>query len=555
MARRSVSDPATNYARAIVSGRRISCLTVKQACQRHLDDIDAGRFTWDPEASNRIADYLSIFRHYKGQWAGRNFVVEDWQRFVLGSIFGWKKPNGRRRYKHAYIEVPRKNGKTLLAAGVGLYMMAADGEAGAEVYSAATKKDQAKILWKDAKTMLEQCAEESFVRAFHTTRNPPLIECESTHSTFVPLSRESSNLDGLNPHCILADELHAWKDPDLWNVLNSALGSRAQPLFLQITTAGYVREGICRAQQRHVKSILNGTYEGENYFGFIASADDDDDETSERTWRKANPNWGVSVLVDGMRESYELAQSNPDLRLDWRVKRLNIWAAVAKEWLPMRHWKNCRREIELQELEGARCFAGLDLAQVRDLSALVLYFPPAGEIAEATIIPFFWCPEENIRERSKTDRLPYYTWTERGLIRATPGNVTDYRVIERDILEIAGRYKLEAIAFDRTFSGAIVQNLTESGIEMLQHGQGFRDMSAPSKELERLVVGEKVNHLGHPILTWMAEHCVTAIDAAGNIKPDKGKSEEKIDGISALVMAIGASLTEESESELLFEVW
>ncbi len=553
--KRHASHPAHDYARCVVTGKRPACLTVRQACQRHLDDLEEGRFTFDPQRASHPVRFISKFRHYKGQWAGRPFEVEPWQAFILASLFGWLRPDGLRRYRYAFIEVPRKNGKTLLAAGIGIYMLTADGEGGPEIHSAATKEDQAKILWRDAKTMIQKCGDAEFSGQFDIKKNPAVIELPENSGRFTPLSSDDKTGDGLNPHCVLVDELHAWRDPALWNVLNSALGARSQPLFFQITTAGYVTEGICRQQERLVRSMLNRTFENDSYFGFIAAADEGDAVDDERTWRKANPNYGVSVLVDGMRDSYNIAVTDPQLMVDFKVKKLNIWTTAAKAWLNMEEWKECFQEFDTAELEGMTCYGGLDLAQVRDLSALALLFPPQDGLEQWTALLKFWCPADNIPERSRRDRVPYQTWCERGFIEATPGNVTDYNWIQTRLIELAAQYDFQGVAYDRTFAGQIVQNLTDEGIEMVQHGQGFLGMSSPTKEFERMVAGRELNHLGNPVLQWMAENVVVAMDSHANIKPDKRKSEEKIDGISALIMALGLALVKEDDGAGLFEVW
>lgn len=453
-------DRATEYAKAVAGRKILACEWVRLACRRHLADLKRRDLVWDAAAADRIIRFAGKFRHYKGQWAGQIFRVEPWQAFILGSLFGWKHLDGRRRFSHAYIEVPRKNGKTFFASVIGLYMLCADKEGGAEVYAAATKADQAKIVWKDACKLIQRSKDKGFIAKFDIRKNPAVIEHLDSDSVFSPLSREASNLDGLNPHCIIADELHAWKDAELWNVLNSALGARHQPLFVQITTAGYLTEGVCRDQQRHVQSVLRGDYDNDGYFGIIYTTDKSDSPHDERAWQKANPNWGVSVLVESMRSAYKLAKPKPTTWIDFEVKRLNRWATASKGWLNMLRWADCAfGDVEIESLKGKRCFAGLDLAQVNDLSALVLLFPPQDGVPRWTVLPFFWCPEDDIDERSTQARVPYRDWVEQGLIEATPGNVTDYNFIEAKIVEIARIYDIKSIAFDRTFSGAIMQNL------------------------------------------------------------------------------------------------
>lgn len=569
-----MNNPVQTYVDQVLSSQIEVCRWARLACERHNRDLTRDDIYFDLEAAIRPLKYISRLKHYKGQWAGQPFRSELWQAFVVGSLFGWKlKETGERRFRYGYIEVPRKNGKTLLGAGVAKYLAEADGEAGAEVYIAATKEDQAKILFNDVVAMTQSVAEPEYLKRFRFYRKPAWMSIESTHSFIKPLSRESKSLDGLNPHGIVADELHAWTTPDLWNVLNSALGSRRQPLFVQITTAGNILHGVCIEQQETVKSILNGTFENDAYFGIIYTLDKEDlinDEGNrdltllreERLWKKANPNYGVSVLSRAAKEAYVTASAPSaagNLFSDLQTKRFNIWVNAAESWIEILDWQECHEDFDPEKLKGMRCFGGLDLAQVRDLSAYALLFPPQEGLDRWVPLVHYWCPEENIDKRSKADRVPYREWQDKGYITATPGRVTDYNFIHEGILASTQRYDVVSVAFDRTFSGQMIQNLTHEGIDMVRFGQGFVSMSTPCNEFHRMVLGQEINHLNNPVLTWNVENAVVRRDPAGNIKIDKGDTKEekrraekkRVDGLVATVMALGLRLAEDERAPMI----
>ena len=551
---------ATQYALSVESGETLACEWVRLACDRHLRDLERDDIRFDEAAADRAIGFTESFRHYKGQWAGQPFVLEPWQKFIVGSIFGWKKANGLRRYSHAYVAVPRKNGKSILAAAIGVYMLVADGEGGAEVYSAATKIDQAKIVFEDARVMIQKSKDTGFCSLFNHRKQPAVIEVPTTNSSFRPLSREADNLDGLNPHCAIFDELHACRNPDLWAVINSAFGARSQPLFLQITTAGSNSEGICMDQERHVKSVLQGEVCDDSYFGIVFTTDTEDPIENPATWRKANPNYGVSVQEEAFEAAYERAKSSPRLLADFRTKRLNQWVSVSDGWLDMLKWKDCLEEgVSEEDLLGCYCYGGLDLAQVSDISAFVMLFPPQADFKKWQILPRFFCPEETINERERASQLPYRSWKEEGLIIETPGEVTDFRFVNKQIIQDYSDYDIRSIAFDRTFAHAMIQELQDEGIDVVSFGQGFVSMSTPSKEFERLVIGKELNHFDNKLLTWMAGNTITRTDPAANIKPDKsGDQSKKIDGIVATIMALGVAHAGgelEDETECPIDFW
>lgn len=533
--------PTHQYAQDVLAGNIISGELIVAACSRHITDLKREKkaafpFYFDADAATLILDFCPILSHYKGEFSGQPFIPEPWQCFILGNIFGWKhKDSGLRRFRTAYIEVPRKNGKTFLASAIGLAGMLIDGEHGAEIYSAATKKDQAKLLWNDACQMVRKSpALSRRIRKYVTA-----LTIAETSTKFEPLGADSKTLDGLNPHMVLADELHAWPTPDLWNVLAEAMGARTQPLMCAITTAGYDREGICFQWRTHCRNILSKEgYSDDTTFGYIATIDEDDDWEDETTWAKANPNLGVSKSLDWMRLECDRARHMPSALNSFLTKQLNVWTDSAQGWLDMRRWDACGEvEVPDSSLIGQECYAGLDLSSTSDISALVLAFPR--EDGLVAVRCFFFCPEDNARERAKRDRVPYVEWQRDGHMIATPGNIIDYAFIRAKLNALADEYDIREVAYDRWNSSQIVIELAEDGATMVPFGQGYASMNPAAKALERYVAGTKLAHGNHSVLSWMARNAVVRRDPAGNIKPDKEKAQDKIDGIVALCMALG----------------
>lgn len=545
--------PTTTYANEIVSGNAPACKWARLAAERHLRDLERERedIYFDTEAADHAIGFIESMKHYKGRWAGQNLMLLPWQKFVVGSIFGWKKPNGKRRFSHAYVAVPRKNGKSTLAAAIGNYMLVADGEPAAEVYCAATTISQSRIVWNDASQMIKRSGDEAFASLFTHRKQPASIEFDET-SCFKPLSREADNLDGLNPSCAILDELHAHKSADLHNVINSAFGAREQPLLLSITTAGSNTEGICKDIEDHVKAVLEQTTEDDSYFGIVFTIDKGDPISDPKSWAKANPNFGESVYEDSFTDAYNRAKSSPRLLADFKTKRLNVWVSVNDGWLDMLKWDECiEPEVTEEDLLGCYCYAGLDLAQVSDLSAFALLFPPQDGFEKWQLLVRFFAPADAIDGSERKTLVPYRPWRDEGLIFETPGNVTDYRFVNKQILKDFKDFDIRTLAFDRTFSHAMIQELQDEGIDVAAFGQGFVSMSTPSKDFERMVLGCELNHFGNKVLTWMASNVAIKLDPAGNIKPDKssgsGSGSKKIDGIVAAIMALGVAL---ADSEL-----
>jgi len=484
-------------------------------------------------AEAAIRFFERIIRHTKGQWAGQTFALQPWQKDqVIGPLFGWKRPNGTRRYRRAYVEIPRKQGKSTIASGIALLLLLADNEPGAEIYSAAADRSQAAIVFDQAKQFVE--GSPILQREVKVYRSH--LAVPRTNSVYRVLSADAFTKHGLNAHGIVVDELHAQPNRELWDVLATSMGARRQPLMVAITTAGFDRNSICWEQHEHARQVLDGTVADQEYFAYIAAADQDDDWTSPATWRKANPSLGVTVSEEYLAGECARALASPAYQNTFRRLYLNQWTSQDARWLDMRAWDACGKS--LPDLSGRPCYGGLDLASTTDIAAFVLAFPPVEEGEPMWLLPNFWIPDANMIERVRRDRVPYDAWVRDGLVHATPGNVIDYRRIQAVIEELGQAYDIREMAFDRWGATAISQGLTDAGFTMAQMGQGYASMSAPTKELLRLVLSGEIAHGGHPVLRWMADNVTTEEDAAGNIKPSKAKSREKIDGVVASIMAI-----------------
>lgn len=548
----------TLYARDVVAGDVAAGYLVRLACQRHLDDLEHGAergLRFDEEAADKALKFFGFLRLAEGEHAGKPFTLQSWQVFVVGSLFGWKRRDGNRRFRTSYAEIGKGNGKSPMAGGIGLYLLVADGEAGAEIYSAATTRDQAKILFRDAENMVDASPALS-ARIDKSVGN---LACAATNSFFRPVSSEHRGLDGKRVHGALIDELHEHASSIVADKMRAGTKGRRQALIFEITNSGYDRHSVCWQHHEYSRQVLEGSLQNDSWFAYVCGLDpcdacfaqglrqpkdgcsDCDDWRDEAVWIKANPNLGVSITHTYLREQVDEAIGMPSKQNI--VKRLSfcVWTEQVTRWLQLDAWDECGMvPVRAELLTGRRCYAGLDLASTGDLTALVLVFPD-DERDGLDLLAWFWCPSEGIRQRSNAG-VPYDQWVSQGLIEATEGNVVDYDVIEAKIKDLADTFDLAESAYDRWNSTQLVTNLVRDGATMVPFGQGFASMSAPSKELERLVTGKKLRHGGNPVLRWMASNVAIAQDPAGNIKPDREHSSEKIDGVVAAVMAIGRAM-------------
>lgn len=529
-----------------------ACKWVRLACQRHLDDLEHGeeRGLWfDYDAAQLVINFFGLLKHSKGEWAGQPMRLEPWQQFTIWVFFGWKREDGTRRFRTFYEEIARKNGKSTMGAGIGLYLMVADQEPGAEIYSAATKKDQAKITFEEAQRMVK--ASPALRR--HLTIYKNNIHIAETASKFEPLGRDTDSMDGKNVHGAIIDELHAHKTGDMVDVLETARSARRQPVQFEITTSGFDRQSICFQHNEYTQKVLEGVIEDDTWFGIIFTIDQGDDIDDERNWYKANPNLGISKKIEYMREQHQKAKEMPSrmnafLRLD-----LDVWTQSEVKWVDLEHWMQCGKAVDANGLRGRKAYGGLDLSSTTDITAFVLVFPPQASEDEYQVLFRFWVPDEAMHKRSHNDRVPYDAWVRQGYIEATPGNVIDYGFVLDQIDEDAQAYDLDEIAFDRWGATQIIQAIDEKELTCVQFGQGFMSMSPPMKELEKLILSHKIAHGNNPVINWMADNLVALMDAAGNIKPDKQRSREKIDGMVALIMALDRALRHENSGKSIYD--
>lgn len=542
--RHAITDPVEAYAAQVVELRTVAGRLVRQAAERHLDDLSRGHergLRWDAESAARaIAFFPAVLRHSKGQFAGTPFALLDWQNFVIGSIFGWKL-GPIRRFRTAFVATARKNGKSSLAAGIGLKALVDEDEPGAEIYSAATTREQARIVFTEAERM-RQASPALMRRITPTMNNLAVLE---TASWFRPLSADASKMDGLNVFVALVDEVHEHPTGDVIEKLDTGMGARLQPLMYETTTAGVNRHSVCYQHWDFSAKVLGGQIPAETadrWFAYIATVDDDDDWQDELAWRKANPSIGSLLKIEDLRAEVALARELPSKQNSIRRLRLNQWTQQVVRWLDMDVWAANGGPIDVERLRGRRCYGGLDLARVNDLTSLALLFPPVLPGERWHILWRHWCPADDIQERSKRDRAPYQVWHEQGHLQATDGNTTDFKFVEADILRLAGLYDIVDLAFDRTFAGELVRNLQDENLTLTEFGQGFLSMGPASAELERRLLARELCHGDDPVASWCASNVSVRRDPAGNLKPDKEKSTERIDPIVALIMAVGRSM-------------
>lgn len=552
------------YARGVLSGRIPACSLVKKTCERQLDDLDrygdGKRFIYDAEAGDRICWFIEHLTHVKGELAGQEIKLEPWQVFILHTTFSWKTTEGIRRFRRVYIEVPRGNGKSSLSSGVALFCLCGDREPGAEVYSFATTRDQAKIVFGDAKEMARQ--NPKLKRAFDLQVLATSLYVPKTNSYFQDKSAEGSTLDGLNTHLAVIDELHAHKTRAVYDVVETSLGKRRNSLMWVITTAGFDTAGICYEVRSFVKQILNKEAQDESQFGIIYGLDEGDDWTSEEALQKANPNWGVSVRPEIITSLQAKAIARPSAANNFKTKHLDVWCSAASSWMDMPAWNLCRRSIALSDFEGFDCYMGLDLGAKNDLTAKVLVFP-VEENGRLNYYVFgtYYAPRAALL---KSGNSQYDGWETLGYLKVTEGAVTDFNQIEANILEDCSRFRVKSVAYDPWQSTQLATRLSDNDVPMVEYRNTVQNMSDPMKWLEALVQDKRLIHEGDPALTWMMGNVVAKRDFKDNVFPRKEVYENKIDGAVALIMALGLCVNEENagafqeyeaDSEVPFFSW
>lgn len=529
-------DRVTEYAKKVVSGDIIAGELVILACERHLRDLEKSKkdrkfeYKFDLKRSEWCLDFFSFLNHSKGKWAGTPVKLELWQCFCIGSVFGWvNKKTGFRKYRTAYEQVARKNGKSTKLAGVGIIGLVGDGEEGAEVYSAATKKDQARIIFDEAKRMVKNSPYiKKMVSIYSNNLNVP-----DTNSKFEPLSKDSDSLDGLNVSLGVIDELHAHKTREIFDVIDTATSARTQPIIYIITTAGFNVHGICYEKYDYAIKVLKGVVDDDSFFAYIAQIDDGDDWEDESCWIKANPNLHVSVDIEDLRRKAKQAKEIPAALNNFLTKHLNVWTTAESRWMDMIKWKACDKDIPYELLIGRACYVGLDLSSALDLSSVNFEFPlDDGEFAN---ISHSFTPEDTVQEKIKKDGVPYDAWIREGYMTATPGDVIDQDWIESYILAKSKLYDIREINYDPWNASQFAIRMQNHGLEVVEIRQGFQTLSEPTKDINKLVVSKKLIHGNNPLLNWAMSNVICKEDPAGNIKPDKSKTTFRIDPAVALV--------------------
>lgn len=535
------------FIRKCTDGVSIVSTYARKAVERHLLDMEKSKdkdfgFYFDVDAAERV---LTVFTHFKfaqGKWSKKPFELHDWQAFILWCAYGWKrKDNGWRKYSKIYIKVARKNGKTEFMAAIGMYGQHFDEyEKDRQVFWFATKRDQAAIGFKKQKAMAGLLMQDSPLFATKARILQYRISGRDDLGFTTYLGKDSKAEDGHDPFYGLCDEYHAHPNNEMVGVIESGMGARESPMTWMITTAGTNSEGPCARFEKTCKQILDGVIHSDEILPLIFDLDENDDENDPENWPKANPSIGASVTIDYLkREHSKSLTEGVESRNNFYTKNLNKWLKTSQGWMSDADWMAGIEIIEEDELTGSLCFGGLDLASVSDITTLVYEFPSVDDDGVTKSIMRAWVPEDTAHKRYRLDGVPYLDWIEQGILTATPGNVTDYNFIKKQILDDCEKFNVHSIAYDRYNASQLVIDLQDEGIKMTPFSQRATVISAPIKDMERLRLTQKYNHGGNPMLRWMCSNVAVKISAEGDIKFDKDKSSDKIDGMVSAAMAHG----------------
>lgn len=544
------------YCADIISGKIPACNYVKLAVQRHLADLKkqdrkSFPFRFDERKGNRVCNFIEKLPHIKGKWAGSPIRLEPWQKFILTCLFGWvKKSDGYRRFSELYLEVPRKNAKSTLAAGIGLYMLTEDGEPGAEVYSGATSEKQAWEVFGPARLMAMRGSDhgDTFKGNYGVSVNAKNLSILHTASKFEPIIGNPG--DGASPHCAIVDEFHEHKTPDLYDTMVTGMGARTQPLNLIITTAGSNLGGPCYSKRDQIVKILRGVYENDDVFGIIYTLDDEDDWTDFTNWRKANPNFGVSVYEDFLKKRYLDAKQRTDKQNIIRCKHLNQWMNAGTAWMDMQKWNRCAdTTLSIDDFRGRKCIAALDLSTKIDLTAKIRLFVENGDYY---IFGRYYLPESTVELGENTH---YQGWVKDGWIQQTMGDTIDFELIEEELRQDCQHFEMVDIAYDPWQATQLALRMQAEGAPMVEYRNTVGTMSEPMKQVQALVYSRRIHHNGDPVLAWMMSNVVARIDKKDNIFPNKERYENKIDGVVALIMAMGRATLIPEVSLPVVDVW
>ncbi len=544
---------AERYIADVLSGKIKVSATTLLTFKRHARDLRVAPergWYFDKRAAERVFDFCTLLKHSPDKNTWQPFSPEPWQAAIIYIIFGWKKKGDTRRFNYAYIEIPKKNGKTTFAAVFANYLLFFDGEEEAEVYCAATVEKQARLCFTMAKKMIEHSPALK-KRTRILTKN---INIPASSSKMEMLGRDSESMEGINPSGAVIDEYHVWKNNEVFENIQSATVNRRQPLVIIITTSGRDKTLPCFSYRQLCIDVLKGILTQNDTFAIIYTPDDGDDWKKESAWKKANPNYGISVIPERFKSEFQGAVNDPRKEVSFKTKNLNIWVDAPEVWMPDDKWMLCSHGTRAADLKGQPCWWGLDLASHVDINALALYFP--GFNGKHVCMLFYWIPEAKIHE--KADRVDYALWAKSGYIKTTPGDVIDIETQVSDIMQISKEYLCMNLSYDpaKAYHG-VIQGLIRAGFDQTKmdpFAQGIMNMSAPTKEFERLVMSAELDHLNDPVLRWMLSNVQIYQDINNNIKPDKKRSREKIDGIVALITAIGGymSLNDASDKKEIY---
>lgn len=559
-------EKANKYAQDVVSGKIAACRYIKKACQRHLDDLEKQRdlafpYYFDSEKAEKACKFIQYLPHTKGNWALRrqSITLETWQLFIISNAFGWlRKSNNLRKYRQVYTEIPRKNGKSAISAGVGLYMFCMDNEFGAEIYSGATTEKQAWEVFRPARLMCKKT--DLLCRTFGIEVNASNLNRPTDGSRFEPLIGTPG--DGQSPSCAIVDEYHEHKDDELYTTMLTGMGARKQPLMWIITTAGYNIEGPCYDKRREVIDMLNGTTPNDELFGMIYTIDEDDDWTDPAILRKANPNFDISVYGDYLESQQKQAINNPRFTNKFKTKHLNVWVSAKESFFNMVSWENCRDDsLTLDDFAGEDVVLGLDMARKLDMNSLVPVFTRMidGKRHYYCIAPKFFVPEDTIFSTDTALKRvvdKYQKWVVSGHLTATDGAEVDYREILETIKDTNKEHKVVSCPIDPHGAIAISHDLADEGLNPITITQNYTNLSDPMKELEAAIEAGRFHHDGNPIMTWCIGNVVGKY-AAGNddiVRPVKEIPENKIDVAVGLMMAIGRLMLNDDDGYMPDEI-
>lgn len=551
-------DPVTHYAEHVSRGTIVAGPHVRAACARHLRDLKQGPargLRWDLDLVHRAIGFFADVLHLNGgEFEGMPYELLLWQQFIIGSVFGWVNEDASRRFRTAYVETGKGSGKSPLAAGVGLYGLVADGEHRAEIYAAATKKDQAMVLFRDAVAMVELSPElGQRIRKSGSTGKEWNLAYLDTSSYFRPIASDDGQ-SGPRPHIILLDEIHEHRDGRMVEMLRAGTKGRRQALSFMITNSGSNRQSVCYEYHDYAAQVCSGAKEDDSFFGYVCALDPEDDPfEDESCWPKANPSLGVTIQPKYLREQVREARGMPSK--ESVVKRLNfcMWVESLSPWISYDVWKGCERPYSVDDLLGRRCVGGLDLSSTTDLTALVLAFEPTQDDPVTRLLPFCWLPEVGLKEKEDKDRVPYLSWQKAGYLEVSPGRAISKLHVLRRIVQLADMFEISELAYDRWRIEDLKQLAEDEGMTLpalVPFGQGFKDMAPAVDELERQMLNNALAHDGHPILTWCAANAVVVSDPAGNRKVSKEKATGRVDLIVAAVMAVGRSMVSTDEDNI-----